>query len=292
MVCVVIHFLPYREFFWPVKTGKNNWDLLSRVFPSQEPKRRDVHAILEENIPFIENPEDIAEIMRHAMRKGTPVFVQLPDSNDAYTTHFESLPEGFDPEGTAPTAFPADWHGVFVAPLEPSRGNLLVRRGGDAVLQFDLEGDTAVCKVSFRGLAHGASKRMIHLSFPWQVSRSWFPDKRRYLRLRVDPDSGLVAKVTRPSGEIFLANLFDISQSGVAFYPRKGKINLLNGLRLQFLFKITEPTSTMLALYGTLVGTQVKEEIVCFQSRFLLGSPTLVKRVERLISFVSQKKTT
>lgn len=167
---------------------------------------------------------------------------------------------------------------------------MLIRRGGEVVLQFRLGEDTGVCQVPFRSLAQGASGRAIQLGFPRQISRSWFPDQRQHMRVRVSPDSGVVIKVIRPSGETFLANLFDISYGGVAFYPQKGMFTLLRGINLQLLFKITGPPSIMIAISGTMVGTQVKEGIACFQIRFMLDSSLGTDRLERLISLITQEK--
>lgn len=79
-----------------MKAEKKHRKLLSRIFPSNGPNKRDVQVILKENAPFIAKSEDIAEVIRHLMLQETPVRVQLPGSDDVFTTRFEPMAGGLD----------------------------------------------------------------------------------------------------------------------------------------------------------------------------------------------------
>lgn len=174
----------------------------------------------------IQDKLQIRDLLLKAIIGSESVDVALDGSDESFTSIF--LP--FQPKvpGTGditretdfiPGGYLKEMNQILLSPLEPSFGNVKIRRAGKIQLTFYLDGDAFRTNVAFQGVVTGVDGHALRMVFPQFLLQE---QRRQAKRIKIPFGMNYKIRIRPVHGDMFDTQLGDISATGLSFYYPSG----------------------------------------------------------------------
>lgn len=223
----------------------------------------------------IKDQDQIVRLLEDAVVGSHPITVRLRGVSHPFHSLFDSRSKA---------DLDAFRNGMYllISPLDPPMGNIKIRFSPVITLSFFTPRRVISCIVTFMATLDGSLK----LGFPTKLFQN--PQKRAATRIKIQPDWEITVQVTRPSGLDFAAKIYDISATGIAFYPVDPVPMMLENARIRLLISIYP--YPVIDIQGHVIGTKKDEGNVCYQTSFLHKTSASRKLMETMITRLSTKQ--
>jgi c-di-GMP-binding flagellar brake protein YcgR len=225
--------------------------------------------------------EEVLGILEQAKKSAAQVKVLLPGSDNTFSTNFENSSESVSNDTSSLAGK------LYLEPLLPTNGNILIRRCKKVKLRFPLGESMYECQVPFQGVISKHGYKLIQLGNPPLIER--YSAKRKHTRVRIEPDCEIGMSVILPTGETLKTTIFDLSAGGVAFHYTGEQPSLGKDTQIQLQLEL--PNQLTINIAGSVIDVRTKEGKHSYQVKMLRDRPQLAKHMEEIISLITTEQS-
>lgn len=227
----------------------------------------------------------IREVLGQALRLGTLLDIVLSGEDQHYATRVLANTDGL----------PFVEDGLLITPLEPTAGNIKIRRANGVQMGFHIDEMYYECKSSFVRAHAMDNGQALVLSTP-RVLRGMV--RRHQPRTHVPPDVELIVQIEQRGENVLQGKLNDISPAGLSFSCDAMAAPIEKGERVKLTLRgrdLGSNTITMPATVAFHARARKAEDIQSVADKYGLqfGAVSAVQsmQIDRLIKFLEKKSS-
>ncbi|MBF0180305.1 MAG: PilZ domain-containing protein [Magnetococcales bacterium] len=149
-----------------------------------------------------------------------------------------------------PNEKPEDTQWIRITPLEPTDGNMKIRKANKVILSFYLGLEHYRTVVVFQRVLRLEAGQAIELSWPPAIISS---PRRQQIRVEIPDEIHLEVQVQKKGTEPFMARVVDLSSGGLSFACQESAAPLEIGDKLGLAMRGEILMGTPIVTYGTLM---------------------------------------